>query len=66
MSPFKDVKMYQVTVKHDTGKVKIRTAATDKETAIKIICNAEGCPEGAIIKVVELIKKPVFTARNTY
>lgn len=66
MSPFKDVKMFQVTVKHDAGKVKIRTAATDKEAAIKIICNAEGCPECAIIKIVELIKKPVFTARNTY
>ena len=66
MSPFKDVKMYQATIKHDNGKVKIRTAATDKETAIKIICNAEGCPERAIIKIVELIKKPVFTARNTY
>lgn len=66
MSPFKDVKTYQVTVKHDNGKVKIRTAATDKDAARNIICSAEGCPDTAILKVVELIKKPVFTARNTH
>lgn len=66
MSPFKDLKTFQVTIRHDSGKIRIKTAATDKDHAKNIICQAEGCPETAILKVIELIPKAAYSARNTY
>ncbi len=44
---------YKVTVKHDSGKVTFKTHASDEQQVRKMICNAEGCPDSAIIKVVE-------------
>lgn len=43
-----------VTVKHDKGTARIRTAAQDEAAARKIIMSAEGCPDRAIIKVKEI------------
>jgi len=48
---------YKLTVKHDNGKVTFKTSASDEQAARKIVCNAENCPDCAIIKVVEY---PIF------
>jgi len=45
------MRYYTLTVKHDNGKVKLKTAATSEQAARKIIQNNEGCPDCAIIKV---------------
>lgn len=43
---------YTVTMKHDSGRKKITTFATDEATAKKMVCSAENAPERAAIKVV--------------
>lgn len=45
---------YKVVVKHDKGKATLTTTASNKEAAIKNICNTEKCPESAVVKVTEL------------
>jgi hypothetical protein len=48
------MKRYKLTIKHDTGKVNIFTRANDEQQAIEKVCNSEGCPKTAIIKVTQL------------
>ena len=43
---------YILTVKHDNGKVKIKTVASSETAARTIVENAEHCPPRAIIKVI--------------
>lgn len=40
-----------LTLKHDKGKIKISTFAENEKIAIEKICNSEGCPQSAIIKI---------------
>lgn len=46
--------IYAVTLKHDKGKVTIRTNATSEEHAIKNILAIELAPRNAVIKVRQL------------
>ncbi len=39
---------YNLTVQHDAGQQNIKVIARDMSAAIKIVAEAEGCPEGAI------------------
>lgn len=42
----------RITVKHDRGKVNIRTVSlTGIQGAIDTVCLAEGCPEKAIVAI---------------
>ncbi len=50
---------YKLTVKHDNGKVKLIAVARSAYSAIQMICNAENCPESAIVKVYRYVK-PVY------
>lgn len=45
---------YIVTIKHDNGRVRIRTAATCAETAANQVCAAEGAPLSAVWKIHRL------------
>ena len=45
---------YRLTLTHDNGKIKIRTWATDEESAINNVMKAENCPRCAIIKVKQI------------
>ncbi len=45
------VQQFVVTVKHDKGKVRIKTTASSADAAKSIVCKAEGCPESAIVSV---------------
>jgi hypothetical protein len=47
------MKNYILTLKHDTGSIKIKTRAESMEAAIKAVTTAENCPEGAITKIKE-------------
>lgn len=49
------VNQYCLTVRHDGGRVVIRTAATSEDAARAIVQAAEGCPACAI-KRVELVR----------
>ena len=44
------MKTYKFTalISHDKGQAKVVTTASSQQAAIHIICNAEGCPEGAV------------------
>ena len=42
------MKTYEITLKHDSGEITIRTSATDIGTAIQNVCNAENCPKSAV------------------
>lgn len=44
---------YEIVLKHDSGKIKITTVASDIETAKRIVLNYEKAPESAIIKINE-------------
>ncbi len=46
-----NAKSFIVTLKHDKGKVRIKTIASDEADAKQKVCNAEGCPESAIVSV---------------
>jgi hypothetical protein len=52
------IKPYAVRVKHDSGRVTIRTVASSPEQAKEIVMSAERCPERSIISVKE---KPLNT-----
>jgi len=39
---------YNLTVQHDAGQQNIKVVARNMSAAIKIVTEAEGCPEGAI------------------
>lgn len=42
---------YIITLKHDSGKTKLITNADNEAQAVKLVCDAEGCPPHAIIKI---------------
>lgn len=52
------MKNYILTLKTDQSHFRIKTPATDKETAKEIVMKAEGCAESAIIAVQEEILHP--------
>ena len=45
---------YRLTLTHDTGKVRITTAASSEEAAIDIVLKAEGAPRRAIVEIEKL------------
>lgn len=47
---------FEITVKHDTGKTKLTISATDLVSAVKIVCESEGCPECAIVSTNKVVK----------
>lgn len=47
---------YKLTLQSDRGEVIIKTSATDEQTARMIVCEAEGCPQCAIVKCEEYIQ----------
>ena len=51
-----EVKRYIARVKHDNEIIEIKTLATCLESAKTNICNAENCPESAIITIREDLK----------
>jgi hypothetical protein len=48
-----DTQIYILTVKHDNGKIKIRTTATSPLIAKNMVMAAENCPACAIQKIEE-------------
>jgi len=46
---------YKARLQHDNGRVTIYTTATSEEQARRSICNAERCPERAIL-TLEMLK----------
>lgn len=55
--PAPGMHLFKVTVQHDTGKIRLRVVATDEAAARKMVCNTEGCPDRAIIKIQNLSEK---------
>jgi hypothetical protein len=51
---------YIITLKHDTGSIKIKTRAESMEAAIKAVTTAENCPEGAIKRIKEEKQSYIF------
>ena len=45
------MKQYKFTIKYDGGTHKLTTTASSLEQALKIIMDAEKCPEGAVINI---------------
>ena len=45
---------FEVTVKHDNGKIKIVTVARSIGALVHIVMAAEGCPERSIINIKRL------------
>lgn len=52
--PAPGMHLFKVTTQHDNGKRRLRVVATDEATARKMVCNAEGCSDRAIIKIQNL------------
>jgi hypothetical protein len=48
------MRYYRVTIKHDTGKDRIKALAYDIEQAISMVIKATGCPRSAIVSVKEV------------
>lgn len=48
------LKSFSIKVKHDKGTKTIKTSASSEEAARTKVCNAEGCPESAIISSKEV------------
>ena len=48
------MKTYKARLNHDNGIVYIRVMAKNEREAIKLICDAEMCPERAIEKIIEI------------
>lgn len=42
------MKTYEITLKHDSGTVALRTRAESIEAAKRMICEAERAPESAV------------------
>jgi hypothetical protein len=51
------MKTYTVTLTHDNGTVKIKVVAINEQSAKEQVMSAENCPESAIVKVKENIKR---------
>ena len=47
-------KHYVVTLRHDDGTIRIRTAASSAEVAIDIVLRAEHTPQSAVVSVREV------------
>ena len=45
------MKKFRLTLKHDSGTFNLITFARSKRQAIYSVCQAEGCPERAIVKI---------------
>ena len=45
------VRQYIITLRHDSGTIRIQTAASSKEQAVKQVCDAERAPYTAVINV---------------
>jgi hypothetical protein len=43
---------YVISVKSDSGIVRIQTSATTLDAAIELVCNAELCPRSAVISAL--------------
>jgi hypothetical protein len=43
---------YAITLKNDSGTVRIITAASTLDVAIELVCNAELCPRRAVINAI--------------
>lgn len=43
--------MFVVCLRHDKGKIKIATWASDTDKAMEIVCNAEKAPKSAVLWV---------------
>ncbi len=48
---------YKLTLTSDTGKFTVKTSGRDEQDAKNKVCQSYGCPDCAIIKVVEY---PIF------
>lgn len=48
------MKTYIMTLKHDTGKTKVKVTASNLETAINMVVLAENCPRRAIVKTQQI------------
>lgn len=48
------MKNYRITLRHDGGRVRITTNASDAETALAIVLKLETAPRSAVVKVEEL------------
>jgi hypothetical protein len=48
------MKKFRLTLKHDYGKINFIIFARNEDQAKQIVCECEGCPQCAIIKVKEL------------
>ncbi|HSW59959.1 MAG TPA: hypothetical protein VLJ60_04130 [bacterium] len=46
--------LFRLTLKHDSGTFRIKTASSSEESAVKTVCKAENCPKSAIIKIEKL------------
>lgn len=42
-------RMFELTLQHDNGQIKIRTSATSIRAAYTQVCKAENCPESAVL-----------------
>lgn len=47
---------FVVTMKHDHGKIRIRTVARDAETAAYLVCKAEHAPPSAVVSVKQVAR----------
>ncbi len=51
-----ELKKYLITLKHDNGKIKIATVATNAKKAIETVCNSENAPITALCEIEEIKK----------
>lgn len=51
------MKTYTVTLRHDKGKVHIRTMASSRKVAVELVLAAERAPESAVVKVTSSNEK---------
>lgn len=51
-----EIKKYIITLKHDSGKIKIATTATTAKKAIETVCKFENAPINAVCNVEEIKK----------
>lgn len=42
---------YRVTLRHDNGRVQFVTTATSQQAAVVQVCDAEGAPHRAVVKI---------------
>jgi hypothetical protein len=47
--------IYELTIKHDSGVMRIKTSASSEQMAKKLIIDYENCPEESILSL-DLVK----------